>query len=75
MQIHTGNQGGNYILRAIYTDKGGPVVGSLTASDIVIFRNPKVEAEDFVIGQENEYRSSGWNEQDACRKCQSFYIL
>jgi len=40
---------GNYILRAIYTDKGGPVVGSLTASDIVIFRNPKVEAEDFVM--------------------------
>jgi len=41
--------GGNYILRAIYTDRGGPIVGSLTASDILIFRNPKVEAEDFVI--------------------------
>jgi cytochrome c len=41
--------GGNYILRAIYTDKGGPVVGSLTGSEMMVFRNPKVEAEDFVI--------------------------
>lgn len=42
---------GNYILRAIYSDKGGPVVGSLTGSKLMTFRNQKVEAEDFVIGK------------------------
>ena len=40
---------GNYILRAIYTDKGGPVVGNLTGSSMMIFRNQKVEAEDFLM--------------------------
>ena len=43
--------GGNYILRAIYSDKGGPVVGNLTGSKMMVFRNQKVEAEEFVIGR------------------------
>jgi cytochrome c len=40
---------GSYILRAIYTDKGGPVVGNLTGSSMMILRNQKVDAEDFVM--------------------------
>lgn len=47
-RTHNKSQG-NYVLRAIYTDKGGPVVGDLTGSSMMIFRNQKVQAEDFVM--------------------------
>ncbi|WP_051360087.1 PQQ-dependent sugar dehydrogenase [Adhaeribacter aquaticus] len=38
---------GAYIVRASYADKGTPVVGSLTSTEIMVLRNPKVQAEDF----------------------------
>lgn len=42
---------GNYILRAIYTDKGGAAISNLTGSSMLVLRNSKVEAEDFTIGK------------------------
>jgi cytochrome c len=38
---------GWYVIRASYTDKGNPVTGNLTGSNMLILRNPKVQAEDF----------------------------
>jgi cytochrome c len=40
------NTSGYYILRAVYTDKGTPSTGSLTGSELLTLRHPKVEAED-----------------------------
>ena len=37
---------GYYVLRANYTDKGNPVTGTLTASNLLTLRHPKVEAEN-----------------------------
>ncbi|HUQ66864.1 MAG TPA: PQQ-dependent sugar dehydrogenase [Flavitalea sp.] len=58
-----GNQSaGNYILRAIYTDKGGPVTGNLTGTRIFIFRNQKVQAEDFILDKKMDIvRPDGMN--------------
>jgi cytochrome c len=51
---------GNYILRAIYTDKGGPVVGTMTGSKMLVLRNQKVEAEDFILdGKMNKFTPDG----------------
>jgi cytochrome c len=41
------NSEGAYVLRALYSDKGTPEIGSLTGSSILILRNPKVQAEEF----------------------------
>lgn len=43
---------GWYILRAYYTDKGDPEVGSLTGRSMLTLRNPKVEAEDADVSHE-----------------------
>jgi cytochrome c len=40
------NSNGFYVMRASYTDKGAPSAASLTNSETLILRNPKVEAED-----------------------------
>jgi cytochrome c len=45
----TNNFSSSYILRAVYKDRGGPVVGSLTSSKMVVFKNPRVDAEEMKI--------------------------
>lgn len=37
---------GNYLIKVVYLDRGGDVIGPQTASKIVVLRNPKVQALD-----------------------------
>lgn len=46
-QHNINNQEGKYILTASYTDKGGKVIGPLTARETYVFRNPILLAGEF----------------------------
>lgn len=55
-----GNTTGYYVFRANYTDKGNPVTGSLTGSNLLTLRHPKVEAEEAdLMHQVNTRRMDG----------------
>ncbi|MEM1136625.1 MAG: ThuA domain-containing protein [Bacteroidota bacterium] len=45
------NGEGAYVLTASYMDKGGDVIGPLTASETVIIRNARVQAENYTKGE------------------------
>jgi cytochrome c len=51
--IGTGDEG-KYFFTLTYTDKGANGIGPITSREVVSFRNPKVEAEDF------DASSSSW---------------
>lgn len=46
-KAHIGKKEGAYLIQATYTDKGGGVVGPLTASNMMALRSPKVKAVSF----------------------------
>jgi cytochrome c len=48
---HKNSDAGNYIVRAIYTDKGGASIGQLTGSKMLVLRSPRIEAEELVLGK------------------------
>jgi len=48
LKDHAGaGESGMYVISASYTDKGNKVTGPLTGREVVMLRNPKVQAEDF----------------------------
>ena len=53
------NTQGTYVLRANYTDKGSPVTGTLTGSEMITLQHPKVEAEHADIHHEVNIRHMG----------------
>ncbi|WP_242923224.1 ThuA domain-containing protein [Pontibacter liquoris] len=46
LKEHTG-EAGTYVISASYTDKGNKVTGPLTGRQVVMLRNPRVQAEEF----------------------------
>lgn len=45
-----GKPTGTYVVTASYTDKGSPATGPLTGRELLILRNPQVEAETYDVG-------------------------
>ena len=44
---HTGKKEGAYIIQATYSDKGNKQMGSLTTTDMVVLRSPKIKASSY----------------------------
>jgi cytochrome c len=48
---HKGKKDGAYIIQATYTDKGNQGAASLTATDLMVLRSPKIRATSFDEGK------------------------
>jgi len=49
-QHEGGKETGSYVITASYTDKGNAVTGPLTGRQLIILRNPRLQAESYELG-------------------------